>query len=210
MADLEDLFNAFYNGMILRDFFGKVVPGLILLSAVAVCVWWEESSLSDLTKILGSVSLSGWLAVFGAAWITGFGLRCFGESFPPCCREKRLHRYFPAEIPNHKAFFEFRENFRDNASPEALIDAERLVVIKEACGNAYVSLAVSLLFVILYIGLSYRVIVLKWRITIPVLLLWVFLIYYLRKMHLDHVERQLDYMKAILDHPKKAISKPTT
>jgi hypothetical protein len=188
---MAELFDAFYSKMILRDFFGKIVPWLIVLSTVAVCIWWEEISLSDLTKILGSVSVLGWLTVFGAAWITGISIQCFGESFPPRCPKKRLLGYFPAEIPNSKAFFESWVNFRDIASPQVLVDAERFVVIKEVCGNASVSLAISLSFVIVYIllhYLHYRMVAREWRTIIPILFLWISLIHYLRKMHLIHVK----------------------
>jgi len=190
--------------MVLRDFFGKIIPGLIFLSTIVVCVAWEDISLSEFTKILSSLSLFGWLAIFGAGWISAFGIQAFGEFFPPSKEpNKRLIRYYPPQFPNDEAWYKFRLEFQNTASKEDLIDVERLVVIKEACGNGYVSLALSLVFAISCIILRYREYGPELRIAIPVFLMWVFIIYYLWKMHKLHVERQHKYMMAVLDRSKK-------
>jgi hypothetical protein len=70
MSEVENIFNTFYSKFILRDFFGKIVPGSILLSSIA-------TSLMSLTRTLKYMdSMSGWMWLFfvGIRWIAGFAV----------------------------------------------------------------------------------------------------------------------------------------
>lgn len=214
MHNLKSFFDAFYNRLILRDFFGKVIPGLILISVITICVGLQFNKLSELVRIIHEISLWVWLVMFGLAWITAFAIQSFGESIPKN-RHKRLIIYYPTDsFSNDEKWYEFYNRFIRKASDDEKMQVERLVVIKEACGNGYVSLILALYFVAIYafVGLILRIF---WgehnanltlftlgnlQIIFPGLALWIYMICYLKKMHIIHVNRQYQYMKEVLSN----------
>jgi len=202
MDDLRNLFDAFYDRLVLRDFLGKVVPGFLLLSTVCVSFTWvnvTSEEFSTLLKNLLNLSFLAWFVIFGTAWLLAFAIQSFGEW-------AHLIEYFPRNVfPSDESFFRFRREFEKKAKPEDGIQRERFVVILEACGNGYLSLIISLLFIILHSlwrlcfgSLTWQLLGYGFKIWGPVLLLAVFLLLFLRKMHRIHVNRMYDYMKVIV------------
>lgn len=57
------------------DIFAKIVPGLILLLALLIsCGSWDDAG-----RFISSLPSGAWVAVFAAAWLTGFGVQSLGE-----------------------------------------------------------------------------------------------------------------------------------
>ncbi len=191
----------------MRDFFGKVIPGLILISVLTLCIGLQFDKLSLLAETVQKLSIGGGLVIFGLAWIVAFALQSFGES-------KRLIIYYPKRMfDDDESAYKFLNSFTRKASDNERIQVERLVVIKEACGNGYVSLILSLYLVAFYavLGLVLRLFEVDQLANfalftlgnLPLILIglafWIFMICYLKKMHFIHVERQHNFMKEVLD-----------
>ena len=58
MSELQALFQSFYSHFVLRDLFGKIGPGAMLLGAVAV----GFTSFSNALDLAGKASLGAWIA----------------------------------------------------------------------------------------------------------------------------------------------------
>jgi hypothetical protein len=115
-------------------------------------------------------------------------------------------RYYPRDGPNikcYKDWLKFLEDFRAKAKPEQKVEAERFVVIKEACGNGCMSLGVSFLFALIFDGIAghitCKIVSESWRLWLPIVVVIVFLTIFLGKMHRKHVQRHCDYMKLVIE-----------
>src|SRR4030042_2781472 len=76
MSDLSNLFSAFYSQFVLRDFFGKIIPGFLLILSIAVSL----TSSKETDKYLEAMSGWMWLMTGGVSWIGGFLVQSFGEA----------------------------------------------------------------------------------------------------------------------------------
>ena len=203
--NIKNLFNSFYDRMVLRDFFGKVIPGLIFLSTIFICLCWEYTECSMVIDLTKNLSFLAWLVIFGAAWITAFGIQAMGELVGKI-KIISVIRYYPKEKfknGNYEEWLKFREKFRKKADPEQKVEAERFVVITEACGNGCMSLLISFIFTILFelfFGhITWQILWDSWRIWLPIVMVTWFFIIFLGKMHKIHVVRHYDYMKLVID-----------
>jgi hypothetical protein len=193
MDKLGDFFDSFYSRFVLRDFFGKIGPGFILLFAVGL---WLESPNQLLTR-LADPSLEIWLSLLPIAWLAGFALQSFGELEWPGLG--KLIWYDPGE-PNIKwagLRLRYREHIRTGDYPEDARQIERLVVIKEACGNGYVALLFGLGMLVMKIGHENEVASTALSL-LPILLVLVLFTVLLRRMHCEHVIRQYKYTRGFL------------
>ncbi len=138
MKELESLFEALYNRFILRDLFGKIVPGLILLVALYVALVRPDTSPAGVITLLTSLSVPMWIVLGSIGWITAFGVQWLGERI-------KILRYYGDWIPNDKSWYEKVVRFTQVASPAEKDLFERFVVIKETCGNTAMSLVLSAL-----------------------------------------------------------------
>lgn len=194
MNELVTLFDAFYSRFVLRDLFAKIVPGMMLLSAMAMSL---TSSSSVLTYV-ASVSFWFWIAIFSAAWIIAFAVQALAEKYD-------LIRYYPKGLEQIQIYDMLIQFYKISSVLEKQ-QIERLVVIKEACGNGYMALSISLLLLVVDGILD------TYNVGTP-LIQWIFselfrvghvfivllgAIYFLRKMHFIHVDRQHDYMVRVL------------
>lgn len=204
MENSKSLFDAFYDRLVLRDFFGKIIPGLMLLSAIYFCL---PSQLNNVPKLayIQSISSLGWLAISGLAWLLTFSVQSFGESIG----RKKLIIYYPTDIfSNDEEYFEFKIKFNEVALKDEKSQSERFVVIKEACGNGYVTIVISWLLITLYLVAEYiqskeevyKTLKDNW----PIFLFTIFVFYYLRRMHYIHVDRQYKHMKCVVDKYDKS------
>src|SRR5208337_4796393 len=73
--DLKGLFDSLYDKLILRDIFGKVVPG----SALVLSIVGSLFGLQAIDRIVGKMTLALWIMVVGFAWLIGFALQYWGE-----------------------------------------------------------------------------------------------------------------------------------
>lgn len=229
-TDLKGLFDAFYERFILRDFFGKIIPGFIILSAIGGSL----TSQKEVLNVLGDISFGGWLIAIGFAWILGFAVQGFGDItrwiiyYPqPEDRIPRPIRWIARReirdvqrgrvFRSDREWYDFNNDFSRNIRnrPEATSvrqQVERFVVIKEACGNSYVAISLSLSIVVLYaiimslvrlykfgsifehISLFDRIdMVLGYGLTVLVAF---GAMVFLGKMHFVHVRRQYEFMAA--------------
>lgn len=199
MGELASLFDAFYYRFLLRDFLAKVTPGVVVLISVFLTLSGTTEKLIDYLAIL---SFWTWILIIALGWIVGIATQGLGEIL-------HLIRYYPKWLDKnkkkrleHKAWLKMFNNFLKNPIPSEERNFERLVVIKEACGNGYVALIISIFF--LFLGILKNIIVskcnfLNWLSSnviplFPVLIFVLILILSLAYMHYVHVQRQFDYM----------------
>ena len=194
--ELVTLFDAFYSKFVLRDFLAKIVPGSMLVSAIAI-------SLTSFPFFLNYVSLMSywfWIAGFGIAWIATFAVQSFAEKY-------NFIQYYPVmEGLDQKGFYEKQIKFNQISSISEKQQVERFVVIKEACGNSYVTLSISLLLLMtdgILDTIRNEGLILPWiqneLFQIHVLIVLIGAIYFLRKMHFIHVIRQYEYLLQVIE-----------
>ena len=199
-SDLSgSIIDALYTRLLLRDSFGKVVPGSILLLACAPLLG-ITGSLSETLKSLQEMTIWGWLLLYGFAWITGFAIQSFGESPLLITKRGSLIRTFPRCI-EEKDFYKKLDAFRENATGHRLQQLERFAVIKEACGNSYVAVLIStILWFVHWLPVGDDL----WSDKSKFIAAGIFLILYLMKMHFIHVDRQYMYMEKTSETEKRA------
>jgi len=132
MPDLNNLFDAFYTRFVLKDFFGKIIPGLLLLFASAVLLLPSNNIMSD----LGKIPVWGWLIIYGFGWIVGFAIQALGEITHLITYSPNVDKNILIWMVDNKLRFKFNEV----AVPYEKQYIERMSIIKESCGNAYVAL----------------------------------------------------------------------
>jgi len=132
-------FTLVYQEFLLRDIFGKVVPGMLVIVSLFVV----GTDLS--TVVTKALELPWWLwgIAIGPAWLFGFAVQSLGEML-------WFLRYFPAPAANEKEEEHFKKMYRElrefwsKGSPRDQRHLERFVVIKEACGIGACGLGLSL------------------------------------------------------------------
>jgi len=140
MSDLTSLFDALYTRLLLRDFFGKIVPGSFIILAIVISLPpYSDLYFRDGKMLRVHVILA--LAIFlGVAWIIAFAVQAFGETF-------KLIKWHGEKTDQE--FLKKRVDFGRRASCRESQQLERLIVIKEACGNGYLALVLSALLLFL-------------------------------------------------------------
>ena len=186
--DLKPLFDSFYDKLVLRDLFGKVVPGMgFIFSAIAGL---EGIAAAEL--VFAKLEVFPRFVVLGAAWLAGFALQYLGEVL----HVLRTHPHGEDGKQTRDTFFPEWIAFHNQATPHEKIHAERLNVIKEACGNAAISLLCAMAFLV--VGMMQRGQPLDTAIT--VLALGAIVAFCLWRMHVIHVERYGDFVREINLH----------
>jgi len=181
--DLKPLFDSFYDKLVLRDLFGKVVPGVgFMFSAVA-----GLEGIPTADRVFSKLEVFPWLVVLGAAWLAGFALQYLGELL-------RLLRTHPRGVDGtgtRVSFFAEWMSFHNQATLHEKVHAERLNVIKEACGNAAVSILCAVVF--LAVGMSQRGQALHSGVAVFALGFGVAVC--LWRMHVIHIERYGEFVR---------------
>ncbi|MEW6324478.1 MAG: hypothetical protein AB1515_03730 [Nitrospirota bacterium] len=164
------------------------MPGMILIVSISIVTFSPD----DVWKFIQNASFLPIVLLVGFAWIVAFAVQAIGETTGLIC----YHTY-----KTNADFYVRRHQFLQRTSVPEHQQLERLVVIKEACGNGYLALGLSALLLSLNALVTDDVcavpdiIKLHW----PVILFVVGLIIFLAKMHFIHVRRQDKYMNAILN-----------
>jgi hypothetical protein len=210
------VFRNLYTGFLLRDFAGKIVPGILLLFSI-VTIFRDPKQVVLLVK--NEISLFAVLLLAGFAWTVTLGTQSLAEGLG-------IWSYFPAPstTPHAETHLKLSEilhpgpddvfdadtmtvdKFQELASEDEKQQYERFVVIKEACGNLF---AASLLSIPAFaIGAFIRT-ERPWtaqifhrlpsqNIQMGVALLYALCIFIgLHRMHAQHVNRQLWYAKEV-------------
>jgi hypothetical protein len=146
------VFRNLYTGFLLRDFAGKIVPGMLLLFSIASMYRAPRQMIADLKK---ETPIFAILLVAGFAWTITLGTQSLAEGL-------RIWHYFPQGNGNPSAHFSVKDlfapavdqdfdrstlevdQFQRKATEDEKQQYERFVVIKEACGNMFVAGLLSL------------------------------------------------------------------
>ncbi len=117
---------------VIRDLFGRTVPGMLVLIAIAVSVTSFEEVVSALERASGWM----WLLGFGAGWLTALALGALGRRF-------NLVLISPHPITDEQCWTA-EEAFRSCASRRQRAAYDRLLTVRDATGTASVSLFLAL------------------------------------------------------------------
>ena len=190
MEGLPILFSDLYNKFILRDFAGKIVPGMILLYSVGAMFIGQKDTCQIVRKISPVVTA----LIAGAAWSMMLGLQAFSEV-------AGIWKYFPTSGSTEPEFIQKTiriVQFQWCATDIELLQYERFVVIKEATGNL---LTVALLSIPCHLflwaghlakGIYERKAMQNLKSCYLAFLVCI-LLFGLAKMNSQHVERQFQY-----------------
>lgn len=180
------LLDALYTRFLLLDLFAKVVPGAFAITSTAAV-------LSSWQKVSETVERMPWWALIlwaGAAWTVAFALQFFGET---------IHAL--RDLPTSKTrddWYGTLKKFNSQADDRQRQQADRLLVIKEACGNGSVALGLYVLLSLIRVfwyGLSRNA--WNWS-SAPELTIAAAASLVLALMHREHVKRHQLYVEAVL------------
>lgn len=184
MDNLFGFVEAFYSRFILRDLLAKITPGMILLTTITYIV-------NDGFPLNINISFVIGVFVVSFAWIIGFAIQGLGE----LTRTIRYHKNKESKENYWKYMQQLEKNGKNNDK-----DLERIVVIKETCGNASLSIFLSGILLVLYICLVDMPSDTTLIKLVPVFVLYIILLVSLYSMHLKHVLRQDDLVSQRLEN----------
>lgn len=125
MSDLSGAIEGFYSKFVLRDFLGKITPGMVWLLGVGTAM----ISPRGMWELITEINLFSGIVMLGFAWITGILFQSRGEI------SKRLD-YTSQDIDsNSTEWYQIYLRLRMDAPPQIIAEHERFVFIMEACGN---------------------------------------------------------------------------
>ena len=141
MDTVRDIISNLYSKFLLRDIFGRIGPGLIVLLSFYYYFHTDNTSLNILPSPLTGWT---WISIFIVAWIIGITLHGIGEL-------TSLIKNSPKGITLKDWIREyFSEFLRDADNFEREAD-ERIAVVKEASGIG----SIALIFLFVSIILKY-------------------------------------------------------
>lgn len=179
--ELTGLFDSFYEKLVLRDFLGKIVPGFLFICGGIFSVFGVDV----VNRLVSEMTATGSIMTIGFSWILGCALQYAGE----VCRLFKTH---PPEFGNRQDGHHYWATFYSTASPREVIQAERLNVLKEACGNTAV--AVAVVCVVSPVCYLWRG-AFSWYPAAPLFLLGLCLAFCLWRMHVITVARYGQFVK---------------
>lgn len=187
-SELAGLFEDFYSKFVLRDLFGKITPGGIFIFTVVS----SHATIDGAISKAAALSFWAWVFLLGVAWLMGFAIQSVGEL--GLGGERKLFRYHPrGAFSNHlEAARDIVDLGRSEEFQKHKILYERINVIKEACGNGYVSLLAASIWIGLDLARDHwsKFKVDEFANYWPECLLMAAVIYYLARAHFTHVDRQ--------------------
>jgi hypothetical protein len=147
ISQARDLIQGLYTNFVLRDLAGKIVPGSLLAFSFATLFYPPKDIFNAISrKIPWHLLLIG----FGFLWGMVLGLQSLAESVPI-----PIFGYFPnitittidqAPDFNFQVATKVMQSFLAQANVEDKLQYERFVVIKEATGNLFIALVISVPF----------------------------------------------------------------
>jgi hypothetical protein len=198
---MGNVLDSLYTRLILRDVFGKIVPGSALIISLYIAVLSPPSS-NLYTAIIAvrAMSASSWVIIMAAGWLTAFAIQALGGWLP----EWRFLPYIRYSVAPLDDAFEFQRKllmFARVATDAEKQIFERATVIKEACGNA--SLAAFL---------SAGALLVRYHDPQALLLLAAVFVgaVLLAKMHRDVLKLNTSVLIDALDERTKAVPQPSS
>ena len=125
MGALQHFIEALYDRLLLRDIFGKIVPGSLFLFSLILLIS-PNVNIITLPKIFPFSSL---VLIYGVSWIFGFAIQSFGEM-------TKMIRYSPKGTSFVESI-EIRNKFNECATDMQRQQAERYTVIKDSCAYCF-------------------------------------------------------------------------
>jgi hypothetical protein len=139
MGELDNIFGNLYRQFILRDLFAKIAPGSIVLFSTFLIL---SSSLQESLGTISGFRFWQLLIVFAIAWIIGFILQ-HGGIVVGLLKDQTYSYRKKNQIERIEEHFFKKANITIDAGMEYNRVLERIVVIKEACGNWSIALGYS-------------------------------------------------------------------
>lgn len=193
MADTEDtanaLMDALYGKLILRDLFGKIVPGFLVLS----CLTLRFDSAGLLKGVVAEARIFVWVVVVAISWLVALAVQSLGEAVG-------LIRFWPEAQKDAAQRYSQRIRFGRAATADERQQAERFALISEA---AALSACASIVLIVEGLSLlvasspglpdpardaSYWI-----GITLFAAVAWGLL-----RLHRTHVQKRYDFMAQVL------------
>jgi hypothetical protein len=223
----QAVFRNFYTGFLLRDFVGKIIPGLFFLFSVCTIYYEPKKLFQFVTKDLPVYTI---IFLAGFSWTITLGTQSLADGLG-------IWHYFPEDpkeasqptvkIPfwrnllgrgDDSAFDKDTldvDEFQSKATEDEEQQYERFVVIKEACGNLFISILFSIpawLFGYISRRPSPKAkIHSQPRLTVTSAILGalyvVVILIGLHRMQAQHVHRQYQFAKDLVDKHKNLPSK---
>jgi hypothetical protein len=200
---MEKLLDALYDRLILRDAFGKVLPGLVWLSALVIAAWGFNVG----QRIVMNVDWLRGLTLIGAGWVMGFAVQSVGKLLWPW----RLETFPPGAFADEDDYSVKLVAFHKKASEHNEQQLERFITVKDATGNSYVAgLLASATLLADWIterltGISTYPPALSLSSAIVPFAFSLLAIYGLRRQHLRSSGHQARHIKAVLGQPSDSV-----
>ena len=219
MGDIGNAIKNLYDKFLLRDLLSFIIPGAIVVLAALLLFLPEQSLWQRLEALFEYSRDMHWLLyipLFGVFYLVGFAVQCLGELFgvisssPPDEYPWQLkQRWNILNIGNRwtkdkdkiwwNEYYEKIEEFFEvtKSDEDAVQRRERLIVLKQMCGNGLLSIFIAGIF----LGISFCS--LSWvKILVPSLVTFSLFISLLWG-HRVHVLRQYAREKIIVSSRKK-------
>ncbi|QGM99973.1 hypothetical protein [Methylocystis parvus] len=207
MEAFAAIFKELYTSFLLRDFVGKIVPGSILLLAFGSLF----TPVPQVVKSATDRTTTHFLAlVAGLAWTMVLGLQNTATSL-------KLWRYYPETDETGAPLSEMNaqilvEQFLQIACQAERQQYERFVVIKEATGNLYISLLLSIPLILVSFFMYEDIATIKSETigsnikavrTVIVIAMAALIVVSLRGMNQEHIHKQYNFAAETLKHLDK-------
>lgn len=194
MADVADSATAFidalYRKLILRDIFGKIVPGFLVISSLSL----RLDSAELMQAVIGKAGVAVWVVVAATSWLIALAMQSLAEA-------TGLVRFWPQDQEPSSGRYRLRIEFGRAASDDEKQQAERFALIAEASGLAACTCIVLLLEALSLLVSPSPALPNPQRDSS----FWVGLVllgvigWSLRRLHRSHVQKRYDYMKQARD-----------
>ncbi|MBE3050299.1 hypothetical protein IMZ48_48940 [Candidatus Bathyarchaeota archaeon] len=199
MGEIGNIFDNLYRQFILRDLFAKIAPGSIgLLFTFLVFL----SSLQESLCTISGFRFWQWLIVFAVAWMAGFVLQ-HGGIVIGLLKDRTYSYRKKNQIEKIEEHFLAKALITIDAGLEYNKVLERIVVIKEACGNWSIALGYSAVMLLVRYFLHFSA-------SCKYVLLYVFLFigfvlggFILNMAHRFHFDREGWFKDAYFDYKKE-------
>lgn len=145
---MHSLIGDFYERLLMRDILGKIIPGMCVLIAVVIASLGLDRGIAQVKEVTLPLIFFG----IGMSWIIAFALQYIGEKvklLKQCPKEKsnqdQTQEAYEKKTVDKKRdeFYLKLEKFHEKCNPWQKLHAERLLVIKEACGNGGIALIIA-------------------------------------------------------------------
>lgn len=187
---MDTLADALYRRFVLRDWFGKIVPGWIALSALARIF----DTFPGKQILLGENDAVRFAIGAGVAWLFAFGMQQVGEW------THYLH-YWTPQFKQFATRYQARITFLEVSTPDEKQQLERLLVIKESTGLASMALLmVAALWGLYLTGVLVPPVQTSSSYLRAGLICALAGAFVLRGAHTGHCRRQYDFKCAVLRH----------